>query len=66
MITTTTMSSAQPGYHSRAASEARRESHSLKLVKVSILRGMSSIGRAAGQTFKALRVRNYRLYFFGQ
>src|SRR6202142_3462187 len=27
---------------------------------------MSPIGRAARQTFQALRVRNYRLYFFGQ
>ena len=27
---------------------------------------MSPIARAARQTFKALRVRNYRLYFFGQ
>ncbi|HEX3946997.1 MAG TPA: MFS transporter [Acidimicrobiales bacterium] len=27
---------------------------------------MSPVGRAARQTFKALRVRNYRLYFFGQ
>ncbi|HVX21452.1 MAG TPA: MFS transporter [Acidimicrobiales bacterium] len=27
---------------------------------------MSPVGRAARQTFKALQVRNYRLYFFGQ
>ncbi len=37
-----------------------------RLLEHLVADGMSPLTRAARQTFQALRVRNYRLYFFGQ